>query len=670
MTFAQSYNLNPRYYVDNDADVLRLMKTTYQDTISIQQNLWQQCDIDQRFLMGDQDIWGRLYGNLLFNRRMNFQFNHIRSLVSMVTGYQRKNRRQSIIIPQEGSDQKTADQLSKVLQWESHRADEYHTISQAFEMAVTTGLGFTHTWLDFRDDPINGTIRVDAVPYQSIMLDPYFRKLDLSDCNYIWSRKYLTKDVAIQLLPGKEQEILSLNTNQYRDDKFIYILEQYNLNATNLVAYDEFWYRTTRPVTLLIDTQSGETMEWDEGSEAGLESFLQRFPTVVTKKIEKPTVKLAIVLNNDNVMYHGENPNGIDSYPYQPFVCYFYPDSPYYALKMQGMVRGLRDPQFLYNRRKQIELDMLESMATTGLKVMEGSLVDDKQAFQTGQGRAYFIKKDAKYGMQSVEAIAPPQVPQTTIELSNLLSQELQKISGINEELLGSAIDDKAGILSMLRQGAGLTTLQTMFDNLDLSQKLHTQMKLELIQKNWSPGKIKQIIGEEPTEQFYSQSFQKYHAAITNGYDTPTQKQLTAIQLKDLQQMGYPIPVEYMMETVDIQNKSKLIEQVQKQQEQQQKMQEMQMQIQMQQIQADIEDKKARAIANIGLGKERDSRVSENEALAIERRAQAVYDEIKAVKELQGMDYQHISILIEALDKIKQTQDTQEERLANKSRTV
>ena len=35
----------------------------------------------------------------------------------------------------------------------------------------------------------------------------------------------------------------------------------------------------------------------------------------------------------------------------------------------------------------------------------------------------------------------------------------ITKISGVNEELLGSATDDKEGILSMLRQVAGLTNL-------------------------------------------------------------------------------------------------------------------------------------------------------------------------------------------------------------------
>ena len=90
------------------------------------------------------------------------------------------------------------------------------------------------------------------------------------------------------------------------------------------------------------------------------------------------------------------------------------------------------------------------------------------------------------------------------IQLSEILGREIQEISGVNEELLGSAMDDKAGVLSMLRQGAGLTTLQILFDQLDLSQKLLGRLLLHTMQANFTPGKVKRIIGEEgPSPEFY-----------------------------------------------------------------------------------------------------------------------------------------------------------------------
>jgi len=46
----------------------------------------------------------------------------------------------------------------------------------------------------------------------------------------------------------------------------------------------------------------------------------------------------------------------------------------------------------------------------------------------------------------------------------------------------------------MLRQGAGLTTLQTIFDKLDYTQRLYGKIRLSAIRKNFSKGKIRNIL--------------------------------------------------------------------------------------------------------------------------------------------------------------------------------
>ncbi|WP_141565611.1 portal protein, partial [Anaplasma marginale] len=176
------------------------------------------------------------------------------------------------------------------------------------------------------------------------------------------------------------------------------------------------------------------------------------------------------------------------------------------------MCRSIRDIQFLYNRRKRTELDIVESRGTSTLKIMQGTLVDDRQAFQTGQGRALFVKRDAPMGMAGIEPLPPPQVGADMIQLANQLKDEMTSIPGISEELMGTASDDIAGILSLLRQGAGLTTLRSLFDNVDFSQTLLTRTTLQLMQKHWQPSKIRRILNIEPTQEFKSKAFAKYDA--------------------------------------------------------------------------------------------------------------------------------------------------------------
>src|SRR4029077_16637221 len=215
----------------------------------------------------------------------------------------------------------------------------------------------------------------------------------------------------------------------------------------------------------------------------------------------------------------------IDSYPFVPTFAYYYPEMPYFPMRIQGVVRGLRDSQYLYNRRKAIELDILESQINSGWIYKENALVNPKDVFLSGQGRGLALKEEAQ--MTDVQQIQAPQVPPSMIQLSELLAKEVQEISGVNEELLGSAMDDKAGILSMLRQGAGLTTLQILFDNLDHAQKQVGELCVELIQMNYAPGKVQKILGgEQPAAQFYNESFGKYGIVIEEGLNTPTQKQM------------------------------------------------------------------------------------------------------------------------------------------------
>ena len=657
-------NLSDSYYVDNNHDILKLMDHTYSKNITTNQCFWSEADTDCRFKAGDQTLWNDIYGNLPAFRRRQFNFNRIRRVVNMITGYQRQHRKSIIVSPVEGSDDHTADQFSKLMWYSENNSGLLNTISEAFEGAVTTGMNLMSVWLDYRSDPVNGDIRVDNVSYNGYLIDPYFKKMDLSDCNNIWTRKYLSRQQAMALLPGRESEIKDFRGWGNRDGKFQFMPESYNYGMQDLLVYDEFWYLDSRMQKMLVDGQSGESIEW-RGSKEDLDSFLRFYPNIIAVDQQIPTVKLAIVLQG-KVMYHGPNPLGIDSYPFIPVWGYYEPQIPYFPWRVQGVVRGLRDAQYLYNRRRVIELDILESQITSGFIYREDALVNPKDVFLQGQGRGLALKASDRPIADSVQKIEAPQIPPSMIQLSELLGAEISQISGVNEELLGSAQDDKAGVLSMLRQGAGLTTLQILFDQLDQSQKLLGNTVLKLIQSNWTPGKVKRIINQEPSPQFYNRAFGKYDAVVEDGLNTSTQKQMQFAQLLQLRELGVPIPASTLIESSTLQNKKELTDAISAQEQQQAQMGQAQAQFEIQKLQAQIEDLKARAMANEGLGFERASRVQENQALAVERiaaaqkdRATGTLDMVKAAKEIDSIDLDHLHRAIEIIKAIQGDQQKQ-----------
>ncbi len=644
------------------------MERSYYEAITQTQAFWQEADYNNRVYAGDAEVWNAIMGGVPNIQRRQLSFNRVRRIINLMSGTQRRNRKSMVAIPIENADNITADQYTKILMWLDQKEGILDTISTAFHSSLISGMSLLSTWIDYRNDPISGDIKFGYDAYSSFMIDPYFRCRDFSDCNYIWKRQYRTRREVISLLPDKEDEILSLPSNMYgpsKDQFFQYMPENYSFNIADLVAYDEYYYRAFRKQKMLIDRQTGESLEWEHDDEA-LRIFLQTYPNVSVVENTIPTVHLTVCVQN-HAMYDGPNPLNIDTYPYVGVFSYFNPDLPYFQYRIQGVVNDLRDAQWLYNRRKSIELDILESQPNSGFIYKEDALVDPNDIFKTGQGKGIALKKSAQ--MTDIQAIIPPALPPTTFEVSKLLAEEIIQMSGANEELLGSATDDKSGILSMLRQGAGLTTLQILFDQLDASQKQAGEILLDLISKNYTPGKVKRILqGQEPSPQFYNKAFGRYGCTVEEGANTVTQRQMQLLQMLQLREIGVPISNTSILKAAQLTNKQEIIDEMTQQEQAQQESLKAQNDMALQELQARIDAMKSKADADKGLAVERASRVEENKALAVEREAKAQLDEqtgllntVKALKEIDDIDINHIEKLFKINDMVQAQQEAQEE---------
>ncbi len=645
------------YSEDGGMTVKSMVERSYRDSITLFQQFWNEADIDTRFVNGDQTLWQQIYGVTNLDNRRQFQFNHLRRVRNMISGFQRRNRKSTIVTPIHDNDQQGADDFSELIQWVNTKENVYFTISDAFEGALTTGLNMLSVWMDYRMDPINGEIKVDNLYYNNIIIDPTFKKQDFSDAAYIWTRRWMNKMQIVQLLPEKEEEIMSMPYSANRDDKFIFLPENYQYGLRNLLPYDEYWYQDVRKVTLLVDTESGETSEWT-GDKEGLKMFLEMNPGLKAVSINKPTVKLAILVGN-RVMYNGPNPYGTDSYPFVGTFCYFEPTIPYFTMKIQGVIRGARDAQYLFNRKKVIECDMLESQINSGIKYKESALIDPNDAFLNGQGRALAIRDSAS--MDDVQVIQPPRIDASMMELTKSLAGEIHDIIGVNEELLGSASDEKSGLQTMLRQGAGLTTLQGVFDMLDMTQKLLGEKFIELMQANWGVGKVRQILGKDPSPEFENKLFGKYHCNVEEGNMTTSQKQTEFEQLIRLRELGINVPESILIEKAQLQGKQDLIDALEEQSKQSNQMQEAQMKAQMEQTEAVTLSLNAKAEADMAMSQERISNIGLKAAENYERltRAQEERDmgalaKVRAAKELEEMDLSHLQKLLGMLSTIQQ----------------
>lgn len=661
-------NNSPIFYPDTDLDleVSRRRRRNYDDSINILQTMWYQMDVDQRFTMGDQDIYGLIFPGLATYRKKVFNFNIINPIVQAISGQQRASRKSTICIPIFNSSQKTADQITKGLYHVHNQSGAYQVYSDCFELgALTQGLGFLSIYRDLSDDPVSGDIKLRYIDPKACLFDPYMRKHDMSDARFFETRQFFDRGEAARMYPKFADKILSLPGGSYRDDKFFYMPEVYQLQDPNMIAMDESWYLSTKSVRYLIDVETEETQEFT-GDEEDLRIILSQFRTRLkildgTKKTVRRTI-----LVNDRVIIDEADPNHIDRYPIVPMLAYCTADTPYYALKYRGVPRDLRDAQYLFGRLKVSNLDILDSQQQ-GLKIKEGSLVTPSDSLNPGHGRALVIKKN--YQMTDVEPmqIIPPSP--VMLQMEEQLMQIIHRIAGVDPSAMGIDVDDKAGIISMMRQAATARNLQRLFDQFDEAQRLAGDIIQNMMIKNWTYGKWRQVIGEEPTGEFDNKAFTKYGCKVIQSVLTESQQQLELAQLLHLNEiLPGVVPPARIINAMTIQNKDELIQEIEANQKAQQDQQNKMAELQMQQIQVDNQTKLSYAHSQEGLAQERIAKITTDKAVAEdklkrahEQDTHALLNLVKIAKELKGLDIDHLNKQVELLKALQPEEKTVEQ---------
>ncbi len=618
------------------------MDNLYSKYEPAEQARWNESNIDTLFHAGEQRFINSYFN---FNPQQNFQnfhFNIIQQPVNMVTGYQRQHRKSINYTPIEGSDQQDADDLTTLVTYANNYRNILEKVSRAYELSAISGLVMMQPYLDFTDDPLSGTLDLKIWAYNEFMADPYAREPDFSDGNFIWTQSYITKTTAKSYFPEREGEIRNMSGFGGNEGKFYFLPENYNLARNDLLVLSNIWYKSKRKKKMLYERSTGLMYDYLDKSDAILKSMevdVDKMFDIV--EIEVPTWKQAVVLN-ESVMYLGDNPLGFDECPMIPVFWNYDANIAQYDLRVRSLVRSMRDPQFLLNRRIILNHDISESSINSGYKRKENAIVNEEDLRYSGQGKDIIIKDS--YEMTDIEKIIPNAVPASDMELATQLSDLIFQVSGVNQELMGMASDAKAGITEMLRQGAGLVTLMKYFDQWDVAFKLLGVLDKKIIQRNWSTPKITRILGREPSPAFQLQIFSKFDTLVSEGLNTTIQKQQQFAQMIELNEvLGGLIPPRFMLENATIHGKQEIIEAIDQQQKQQDEMQQEQQMLEKNLLEAQMQSLTARSVSDIALSRERHGRAESNIGLFEERlsqitknRSSALKDRVDALEKLLG----------------------------------
>jgi hypothetical protein len=594
-----------------------------------------------------------------------FQFNFLQQPVNMITGYQRQHRKNILYIPSEGADPNTTDQYTRIIDHVCNVQGIGETFSKGCELACISGMCLLMPYLDYSgDDPAQGELKVKVWEYNSFLIDPFMRELDGSDANFVWCQEYISKKDAEARFSDKIDQIAPMSGAPQRYGSFYFLPESHNMARNDLMVLSYVWYKWRRKKKRLYSPSRHQFFDYGGGQEQ-LAEILYHITDLQVVEVDTPTWKLATILN-DQLLFQGDNPLGYDEFPFVPMVWNYEPHINWYDLRARGLVRTLRDTNFLINRRIILNHDISESSINSGWMRKVGAVANEDNLKKSGQG--YDVLINDGYEMTDVQKIIPNAVPPSDLQLADQLINFIFQISGINIENWSGQEDAQTSSLTvLLKQAANLTVLQKYFDQWDYALKLLGDRLLKIVMNNWNAAKVSLIIGEEPSPHFYSKIFAKYQVIVEEGLNTATQKNMQARQLVEINQMfGREVfPPSMIIKDMNLSGKGEAIEFL--------KNQEMQQAAIAQETQtithafeeaklkellskaasniATARERHGRAEADIGLFEERLSEITHNRAMATKAKMEALeklvdvigkYGEIEAMlkmNQIESFDY-------------------------------
>ncbi len=620
---------------------------------------------------------------LIKEGREPLELNIMRRPLQFFSGYLRDNINEIVYDTVEGSDQKTADQFTKLSYYTWDRGLGFPTFLDACDEAFKSGIALCGIQMDYSKDFINGDISFYKRCYNQFYLDPTFTDISLKDCSFSITRDLIDKQYAKQLLPYIDPNEIDQLSMGYRDDKFLQYHPEFTTFSRNrnLIAYDQYYKRITRKRKFLVDMDSNfyrDITDLPESELRRLKIGIKRIrdlrrdsdelgiderdiPNVEIRDVDRSFIELNVLLNGHR-MYVGDDKTGINqTYPFVPVIAYMEPSIWMPSQRIQGIAACNWSAQRQFNKRHMKIVDMMDSDISTGFKYMIGSVPDPADLQQSGQSKIIGIDpENAPAGMDSVQELRGGGANPALIQYQQVLDQLTLTLSNVTESALG--IDEKgntqvSGRLAQVRIAQGLRGNRKIFDNVETAQQILGGLVLTAFQENYSPGKVERILNEKPTEQFYEKEFEQYQAVIKEGVRSKSQKDAYYYELVNLKRDGIvDVPQSEIVRSISMSGLSDLQEAMKNQDEMiaQRAAQAMEVdKLKMEVLNATKEEK-------LGLAEERKSRVESNLSLKDEREseaqqniAQAALDRAKAITEIANLNEDRIIKVLKFVNELE-----------------
>ncbi len=467
--------------------------------------LWQEfrkeAEEDMGFYIGGEGQWS-MNGSMedlqriKESKRAYVSINHVQSVVDVLTGFERQNRYDLKASPMGEEDVDQANLFSLLMKYEQDRLDAASILSECFENGTIMGASVVFVGIDWSYDPLFGDLLLELLmPGAEVLWDPLAKKMDMSDGRAMFRWRHATLEDLCAAYP-EHAEILRKEVDALRDARQntepgpVEALSQFNKRdgygtvahhpqenaglsqmfyseAEQKLMVVECWYRDYEDVAVLADKDSSKVQEIEvpKGSkksawQVAQETAAQDPDRLTAIRRKRRIIRMALcVPATYRILEEADTPYDNDAQHF-PFAIYIAKRKQH---KMYGVVRNLKDPQRVENRRESQALDVLARFGNIRRVATMNSLERTNDLDDMWSSKTIWVKS----GAQPPAWDTPPlgELLKALFTSGDRGKLSVREVSGINTDLLGLKGDDSSGIAIARRQAQGQTISTVFFDN-------------------------------------------------------------------------------------------------------------------------------------------------------------------------------------------------------------
>lgn len=477
----------------------------------------------------DHIQWTLEDSTILMNRgQAPLVYNIIKPAVDWLTGTERRTRVDWRVYGRNEEDDEGSRAKTALLKYLYDVNAVGYERSRAFKDACVVGVG----WLEesIRTDGDGEPIMIRYADWKEITWDPYSRRADLEDCRYVNRDRWVDEDWAVAAFPDRATKIRESAMNAFDTDS-ISMMEDWNglpMVFTNLdrfgrmtryghligttastrrsrkrVKLIETWYRrpvSTKKIKVDQSKQNNPYQEWDstqyDPNNEDMKKALKEGYVTLTHSVAQEIwcaiwLQGALLQNIKSPFKHGR-------FPFTPIFAYrrHRDGMPY------GPVRGARDPQEDYNKRRS---KAQFHLSTKQIYYEEDAFSEDNEdlmleqvAMPNGQVRvAAGALKDKKIEIKEGRELA-----EAEIKLMENSGDMVMTIAGVTKDNTGNDSNASSGRAIIAKQQQGAVTTAELYDNFRFAFQFSGQKAISLMEQYMPEPKQIRVLGPSHSAEY------------------------------------------------------------------------------------------------------------------------------------------------------------------------